>query len=89
MELSAWEEIREKYPETAQEIKRLGAELYELGAENALTDERLGQLAGAMRSLPETALGFFGLAPSFTNHQLLTTVFELGRKMILRLERGG
>jgi len=89
MKLSEWDEIRGNYPMRAQEIKHLGAELYELGAEKALEDKRLDELAEVMRSLPVSVLSSFGLAPSFTKHQLLTTVFELGRDMILRLEHGG
>lgn len=86
MQLSEWDQIREEYPEQAQEIKRLGIELYELGADNAHNDKRLEELAEVMRSLPPAVLSNFGLAPSFTHSQLLITVFELGRDMIFRHE---
>lgn len=89
MKPADWDAFRDKYPEEAQEIKNLGSELYESGAEQASTDQRLDKLAGVMRSLPKEVLSRFGLAPSFTSNQLLTTVFELGRDMLLNLERSG
>jgi len=89
MTLTQWEEFRAKFPNRSMRIKELGAALYTLGAQKARNDPKLDQLESLMRGLPQEGLDHFGLAPSFSKDQLLTTVFELGPRILLNLERGG
>lgn len=87
--ISDWLVLREEYPTQAQQIKDLGSELYELGAEGAMKDERLTELQNLIHELPHDAVKRIGLTNTSSREEVLETVFRLGAQLIFKLERGG
>lgn len=87
--ITGWLMFREQYPEQARQVKDLGSELYELGAEGAQKDERLDQLQALIRELPQDALKRIELTQQSSREEILTVVFKFGAQLIYQLERGG
>lgn len=87
MRQADWEQFAEKFPRRSARIKELGRDLYALGAERAMNDEKLGELCEALREVPEEELGVFGLSHNSSPQQVLVTVFQLGANLIFALER--
>lgn len=85
---SDWLILRGEFPEQAQKIKDLGSELYELGAEGAMNDERLTKLHRLVLELPYGAIKRIGLKKNPSREEVLKTVFQLGAHLIFKLERG-
>lgn len=84
---SEWDRFAEQYPRRSARIKELGRELYTLGADKAVGNEKLDELCEALREVPEEELRVFGLSHNSSPEQVLVAVFQLGATMIFAMER--
>ena len=82
-----WGDFKARYPELSKSFCELGNQLYQMGVEKAQKSPELETLHALVVEAPEDALAILGLSKDVTRTGLLTTVVNIGSKLLLEYVR--
>jgi hypothetical protein len=83
-----WSQFRDAYPELAAKVKSLATPVYEHGADGGMNVSEFSELLAVLRGAPAEAIALIGLKHPIDPMQVMLTIFNLGAKMLLKLEGG-